>query len=613
MSQPFDAPVTPERSDEGPAKLDREECVQSDEYPRSSGTCGQERLCTETMTCGHSTSVCSESQIIEHFRRPPDRPFIDAERDRVTILFGGFTWKHERFIEAMFRSSGYRCQKLPTADIQAFNTGKEFGNNGQCNPTYFTVGNLIKFLQALEGQGLSRETIVDRYLFFTAGSCGPCRFGMYESEYRIALDNAGFTGFRILLYHADQVTKQASNNPGMKLSVDFNMGALNMLNLGDVLNDMEYQLRPYEVVPGSTDQAIEDVVAQLSHFIETRKKFEIQERASTWLAKRLATRRRLNAICNTIGKIYVHLYGNDFVKQLRMARERLSQVEVDRTRVKPLVKITGEFWAQLTEGDGNFNMFAFLEQEGAQVLVESIGGWITYLLYQSRSRFESRRGLDFPHPDPGRWQWGKKIANEWSYHRKRLLLRFSEGAWNHLYTRTARHLGGVTQPLVKQDILARLAHPYYNSLARGGEGHLEVAKNLYYSTKSLCHMVLALKPFGCMPSLQSDGVQSGLVNHYPGMNFLSVETSGEGAIHAYSRVQMALGEAKHRARAEFDRTLASTGKSLDSIRSYAAEHRELRNPLYPVPRRRGVTGVAANFILHVNDLMEGKTQLAVLG
>jgi len=35
-----------------------------------------------------------------------------------------------------------------------------------------------------------------------------------------------------------------------------------------------------------------------------------------------------------------------------------------------IVKITGEFWAQTTEGDGNFNMFRFLQREGAQVLVD---------------------------------------------------------------------------------------------------------------------------------------------------------------------------------------------------------------------------------------------------
>ena len=31
-------------------------------------------------------------------------------------------------------------------DNEALRYGKEFGNRGQCNPTYFTVGNLVKYL-----------------------------------------------------------------------------------------------------------------------------------------------------------------------------------------------------------------------------------------------------------------------------------------------------------------------------------------------------------------------------------------------------------------------------------------------------------------------------------
>jgi hypothetical protein len=125
-------------------------------------------------------------------------------------------------------------------------------------------------------------------------------------------------------------------------------------------------------------------------------------------------------------------------------------------------------------------------------------------------------------------------------------------------------------------------------------------------------MVLALKPFGCMPSSQSDGVQSAVVNRFPEMIFLSIETSGEGEINAHSRMQMALGEAKIKAKAEFEQALASTGKNLDEIKAYAAEHRQLRSPLYPVPRRRGIAGVAANFVLHVSHLIDGKTRLAKL-
>ncbi|MGA3161368.1 MAG: hypothetical protein ABSC77_09125 [Terracidiphilus sp.] len=547
-----------------------------------------------------------------HYHRPPERPFTAEERNQVTVLFGGFTWKHERFIEAILRASGYRCQMLPTPDVEAFTFGREFGNNGQCNPTYFTIGNLIKYLRSLEDQGFSRHEIEEKYIFFTAGSCGPCRFGMYESEYRLALQNAGYERFRIVLYQAEQAIKAAADNPGLKFTLDFNLGALNMLNLGDVLNDLSYRIRPFEAVPGSTDRAIEEVVDQLSHFLETRRRFEIVERAPRWLAALLRRTPKLQGFLNATGKILDHLYSAEFIGQMQQARRRLGEVEVDHTRVKPVVKIVGEFWAQLTEGDGNFNMFSFLESEGAQVHVDSIGGWISYLLRQARIGMEARKGLDDPYPEARWWELDKRLANAWKYRRKWSLLRLSEVLWSYLYARTARHLGGITPSLLSQRELARLAHPFYHSQARGGEGHLEVGKNVYYTTRGLCHMVLALKPFGCMPSSQSDGVQSAVVNRFPEMIFLPVETSGEGEINAHSRVQMALGEARVKARAEFDAALASTGNSLVEIRNYAAQHPSLRNPFYPIPRRPGIAGTAAKFVLHVGDLMDGRAALARL-
>jgi hypothetical protein len=161
-------------------------------------------------------------------------------------------------------------------------------------------------------------------------------------------------------------------------------------------------------------------------------------------------------------------------------------------------------------------------------------------------------------------------------------------------------------------MMADMADPFYNQFARGGEGHLEVGKNVYYTMNHLCHMVLALKPFGCMPSSQSDGVQSGVANHFKEMIFLPIETSGEGEINAHSRVQMALGEAKVKARMEFEQVLKSTGKRMDDFKEYVAEHPELRNVFYPVPHRHGYAGVAAQFVLHVNDLMNGKTRMKSL-
>jgi predicted nucleotide-binding protein (sugar kinase/HSP70/actin superfamily) len=544
---------------------------------------------------------------VTHFQRPVERAFTAAERDKVTILFGGLTTNHERLIEAVFRAAGYKCQVLPTPDVASFQLGKEYGNNGQCNPTYFTVGHLIKYLQQLEHEGVPRQDIINNYVFFTAGSCGPCRFGMYEAEYRLAIENAGFSGFRVLLFQQNDGIKAATGEPGLKFTVDFGMGAFSALNFGDIMNDIGYQIRPFEVRPGETDRVMTESMAYLTARVQEREMFEILQRAPTWMVKRWGTNKIFKDVFNTLGKIRDHLYGPQTREALHTVRDRIGAIEVDRLRVKPIVKVTGEFWAQTTEGDGNFHMFRFLEREGAQVIVEPIGTWIMYMLWLAKAKYQHRRELNFPTPKG--LALGTRMKQSLKYHQKLAGFQFGNWFWNHQYARVGKMLGGIAHHLVNLDELATLANPYYNVFARGGEGHMEVAKNIYYTVNKKCHMVLSLKPFGCMPSTQSDGVQSAVMNHFKDMIYLPIETSGEGEINAHSRVQMALGEAKAKAKQEFAQVLESTGKNLDAVRAYVAQHAELRHPLYPVPYRKGVTGTAATFVLHVNDLMEGRTRL----
>jgi predicted nucleotide-binding protein (sugar kinase/HSP70/actin superfamily) len=544
----------------------------------------------------------------DHFQRPFERAFTADERKQVTILFGGFTWKHEDLIRAVFQGTGYNCEKLPVPDVAAFQIGKEYGNNGQCNPTYFTVGNLVQYLQFLESNGIPRQQILDNYVFFTAGSCGPCRFGMYEAEYRFALKNAGFDGFRVLLFKDSDGINAASGEPGLKFTIDFGFGMLNAMHLGDVLNDLIYQVRPFEVNKGETDRVFHEAVEGLCNDLKNRDAFEIEERAPEWAKPKFKSNKILRNTFNVFGKWHEHMWGKDYLNALDTATKKLNSVEVDRTKVKPVVKITGEFWAQLTEGDGNFNMFNFLEKEGAQVVVEPIATWVAYLMYQAKAHAKAKWPVNRPHRNPQWWEVKKHLANDFGLRKRLMGIGAGEVMWNFFYNRTIKHLGGITHHLVPQTDLAEMAHPFYNQFARGGEGHLEVGKNVYYTVHKLCHMVLALKPFGCMPSSQSDGVQSAVINKFKDMIFLPIETSGEGEVNAHSRVQMALGEAKVKAKAEFEQVLQSTGKSLEEIREYVDEHSELKRPFYKVPHREGVTGTAAQFVLHVNDRMDKSTR-----
>ncbi len=533
-----------------------------------------------------------------HFHKPIERAFTKDQRGHTTLLFGGLTWKHEKLVHGALEGLGYRTEVVPTPDVKAFQLGKEYGNNGQCNPTYFTVGNLVQYLQKLEESGVKREDLINNYIFLTAGACGPCRFGMYEAEYRLALRNAGYDGFRVMLFQQSGGLDQAEAEAGLEMNLDFFLNLLNALNMGDVINEVAHQIRPFEQNAGETDAVLDEAIDYMHEVLKKKSPWTV-ERALGKVADKIP----MKGTVEYLGKFLSQLYSDDYMVALNHIRDRFNSIKVDRLRVKPIVKITGEFWAQTTEGDGNFNMFPFLVREGAQIIVEPIGTWIMYMIHQVVQKIRDERGLDEGTVMPPMWRLDKHAKIEWNYRNKLAKLKVAEVVFAREYHRIVEALGGTAHKLVNQYELQRLGHPYYNSRAGGGEGHLEVAKNIYYSNKELCHMVLSLKPFGCMPSTQSDGAQSAVVAHYKDMIFLPIETSGEGEINAHSRVQMALGEAKAKAKIEFRDVLEKIGKTSEELHAYVDACPEMSSALYPVPKYKGLIGTAANFAVHVAERM----------
>lgn len=532
----------------------------------------------------------------QHFERPAERAFTRDQRPHTTVLYGGLTWKHEHLIQGALSGLGYLCEPLPVPDVRAFQLGKEYGNNGQCNPTYFTVGNLVQHLQNLEASGIGRQEILDRYIFVTAGACGPCRFGMYEAEYRLALRNSGFDGFRVILFQQSGGLDQSGCEAGLEMNTDFFLALLNAMNMGDLVNDIGYQVRPFEVEPGSVNAALDAGMETLFHVLKNHRTHSLDGAVG-----RLLGDTKAGDLAGKARKFADQLVGSEYTDAFREVGAQLATVRLDRTRIKPVVKITGEFWAQTTEGDGNFNMFAFLERENAQVVVEPVGTWIMYMIHQAK-QMNRDRAQTREEEMPSAWRLDKRVANDLKARRKNAKLTLAEAVFVREWNKLRAALNDIPHGLTDQYELQRLGHPFYNSRAGGGEGHLEVAKNIYYSNKDLCHMVLSLKPFGCMPSTQSDGVQSAVVNNYKDMIYLPIETSGEGEVNAHSRVQMALGEARVKARQEVERVEAEVGMTLDQARAYAADHPEIESAMYKVPHTKGCIGTAANYLAHVAQL-----------
>lgn len=493
-----------------------------------------------------------ENDVAAQWKDTVNRNFYADQRAHTTILVSGLTYAHDNFVKAGLAGIGYNIHALDCPDNAALQFGKEYGNRGQCNPTYFTVGNLVKHLVNLrDKEGMSPQDIIEKYIFLTAGGCGPCRFGMYVTEYRKALRDAGFEGFRVMIFDPNGgVEKAVGREAGLKLDKVFFTVLAKALFAGDALNAIMYRIRPYEVVPGSTDKAIADCREIVMESLRTK---------------------------------------TSLLKALYKCRKILKTIEVDRTLVKPKVSIIGEFWAMTTEGEGNYHLQRFLEQEGAEVDIQLIANYVLYNVWQARFDTRTRMGLRALDSDARKGLKTTEIA------KRRLLLWAADKGIRVVFHLFGKILGLKNYHLPNMDENAMLASKHYNNELRGGEGHMEVGKLIQSVIHNKAHMIISVKPFGCMPSSGvSDGVQSVIIERYPEAIFLPIETTGDGAVNVYSRVQMMLFKAKRAAEKEYTELLAQKGLTVAQVKNKLEKNRRLKSAIHYSPHKKA--GTAANFL-----------------
>jgi len=445
------------------------------------------------------------STSLEYLKTQPLQYYEDyshinyASKDESIYLTGGLTILQDRLIQSALSSLGVKFVTLPNPTFESFQLGKSYGNKAQCNPTYFTVGNLIKYLIYLrDEQGISTDEIVSKYVYVTAGGCGPCRFGMYVTEYKKALRDAGFGGLRITSFEHDKGIFQGESLDDniMEFTPKFFITLIKAVLIGDLLNFIAHQKRPYEVHKGDTSKAIDKAIEIISQ---------------------------------------AFLSHSSLLVALYKARKELDKVELDTSVKKPKVLITGEFWAAMTQGDGNYNLHKFLEEQGAESIPQPVLNRLLLSIWEAEYAFEQTSKLT------SNYKTGINLHQA----KTKLMLKLAKVAIKLHIKLYAKLLGLKDYDIPDMDYLASLAKDYYPMECSGGEGHLEVAHLLESIKHNIADMVISIKPFGCMPSSAvSDGIQSLVLSHYPQANFLSIETSGEGAANFYSRIQMALFKAK---------------------------------------------------------------------
>lgn len=508
------------------------------------------------MGTGQLATIQQSTDHLRHYTAYKPRPFKREERDKVTVLYGGLTWKHERLIQGAFHNLKYKAEPLPNIKREDLDAGKELIDVGACCPTIFTTGSLVNLLKAkVADQG--KEEVRDNYVFLTAGACGPCRFGQYHESYAMALDGLGLRDFRLFLLAQDELDQGPADGGGLEINLPLSLGLIWGILCADQLTDLEYMTRPYEVNPGQTDKVLRESIEYLYEAFRLRPDHGKKYGVLAW-----------------------HLLSSYFTRALREVRKKWDAIEVDRLRAKAKVKITGEFWLQTHEGEGNYNIKHWLEQEDSEVVPPPVAVWLHYLLHPTIRKLEQRHSTS-THP---------KLQD--------LALHALERIYRGTYNRFRRALGNLPYELPDQEELKRLAEPFYHFELRGGEGHMLIGKALHTYHHKKAHMTCELSPYSCMPNTMSIGSMANVLGKYPDLLYAPIEVKGDSEVHALSRCQMILTEAKRRAKADFQKALETTGLTIENIRKYEERHPELRRATYRVPHR-GYPGSAANYVMHL--------------
>jgi hypothetical protein len=263
-----------------------------------------------------------ENEVLQRWRRLEWR-FTPVQGDARRLGQSGllFHWPFLLFVslgahgarQLVLESAAHKAQALPVSTKDDLLTGREVADIGQCCPTSFTTGNLVNFLKK-EAKATSAAEVNGKFVYLTAGSCGACRFGQYHQSYELALRNSGLDAFRMFLLAQDQLDQKAEMGDGLDLNLPVPLGCLWAIFCTDLVQDLEYQVRPFEVVPGQTEAVVKESIELLYQAFRNRPGH------GPWQS------------------VLWFLTTGYFVRIMKRIRTNFASIEVDRLRVKPVVK-----------------------------------------------------------------------------------------------------------------------------------------------------------------------------------------------------------------------------------------------------------------------------------
>lgn len=412
------------------------------------------RSFVETVNMRHKQNQLSALRALTD---PYPVKYKKSDRKKRVVLVPNTSHAFCRVMSAAFAAQGIRAEPLDVGRDEAIRLGKQYVHNDICFPAQIVIGEALAVLRSGRYDDSEVAVGMGKYI-------GDCRLTHYSALLRRALDEAGYTHVPILTN--DDVDSH-NMHPGFKMNLHSSVRIAFALPMIDILEELLRKIRPYELKPGSADNAFE---------------------------------RGLDEIINGLERYGVAGARRGFAKAIRL----MDELPYDRSNPHPQALIVGEYLLNF-HPDANHEIERYLEQNGFEIIEARMTDVIrkTYFTVDRQIKeYHLKKSL------PEKAWYG--IANQ--------LFEIAHDAAdaiakNHpLYERACR-----LPELVKE------SDPIIYHTFDTGEGALIPGEILHHARKG-CRTFVILQPFGCLPNhIVGRGVVKRLKELYPDAQILPLD------------------------------------------------------------------------------------------
>ncbi|WP_186431033.1 2-hydroxyacyl-CoA dehydratase [Clostridium sp. BSD9I1] len=424
--------------------------------------------------------------------------FTKEMKKRHTILCPQMAPIHFELVQEAFNEAGYNLEILPSVDRSAIDEGLKYVNNDACYPSIVVVGQIIEALKSGKYDLGNTSVIISQ-------TGGGCRATNYIAFLRRALKEAGFSGIPVISANVGGLEK----NPGFKVSLSLINKGLMALIYGDLLMRVLYKVRPYEKIPGSTNQLF-------------RK----------WMDK-----------CKNSIKSGNH---QEFENNIWSIVKEFDNLEI-RNIIKPKVGVVGEILVKF-HPTANNEVIDILEKEGAEVVVPDLLDFFMYCAHGAIYKYEELSG--------------SKVT---------AVISSSAIKFMELYRKEMKKALKYSDRFSAPQSIEVLAEGASKILSLGnqtGEGWFltgEMVELIETGVKN----IICMQPFACLPNhVTGKGMIKELKRIYPGANIAAIDYDpGASEVNQLNRIKLMLSVANKNLQFE-QNTVRHKEKKQDFVQDY---------------------------------------------